>query len=64
MARDHNAGTPVSHCYMPELGLCIIKQLVPLTGRGDENFQRLDGLNTHDRCLPCDESHDIVNILT
>ena len=64
MAGDHNAGTAVGHGYLPELGLCIIEQLIPLSRLGNEDFQTLDGLNTHDKQLPCDVCHAIVNILT
>lgn len=64
VAGDQDAGTPVGHCYLSELGLCIFEQFVTLAGRGDEDFQWLEGLTTHDIQLSCDERHDIMNILT
>ena len=64
MAGDQDAGTAVRHRHLAELGLCIIEQRVTLARLGNEDFQTLDGLHTHDERLPGDEGHDIVNILT
>ena len=64
MTGDHNAGTPVRHRQLAELGFRILEQLVPLAGRGDVDFQTLEGLTTHDKHLSGEESHDSVNIVT
>ena len=64
MAGDQDAGRPVGHRNLAELGLGIVEQLVTLAWMGNEDFQTLDGLNTHDEQLSGDEGHNIANILT
>jgi hypothetical protein len=51
MARDQDACAPFNHGDPPELGLCMVEQLIKLTRLGIEDFQTIDGLTTHDEQL-------------
>jgi hypothetical protein len=64
MAGDQDAAAPVGHCYLTELGLCVLEQFVTLARRGDDDFQWLKGLTSHGVRLSSDVRHGIVNILT
>jgi hypothetical protein len=48
VAGDQDAGTTFRRRYLPELGLCIIEQIVQSTGVGNEDFHRFGGMTRHD----------------
>ena len=64
MAGDQDASRTLDHCHLPERGFCVIEQVVKLITCGDEDFQLLDGLTTHDKQLLCEAGHYISESLT